>query len=81
MHEIDIKHIDLNLLTTLKVLLDEKNVTKASEKLNLSQSATSHALKRLRKMFKDPLLERSSAGMRPTLQSFGITGDSRRYFA
>ena len=72
MHEIDIKHIDLNLLTTLKVLLDEKNVTKASEKLNLSQSATSHALKRLRKMFKDPLLERSSAGMRPTPRALAL---------
>ncbi|PZO39205.1 MAG: hypothetical protein DCF19_14635 [Pseudanabaena frigida] len=59
MHQIDIKHLDLNLLTILKVLLDEKSVTKASEKLNLSQSATSHALKRLRKMLNDPLLERS----------------------
>ena len=44
MPPIDIKQIDLYLLTVLKVLLDETNVTKASEKLNLSQSATSHAL-------------------------------------
>jgi len=41
MHQIDIKEIDLNLLNILKVLLDEVSVTKASEKLNLSQSATS----------------------------------------
>ncbi len=58
--------IDLNLLNILKVLLEECNVTKASEKLYLSQSATSHALNRLRKMFNDPLLIRSPTGMIPT---------------
>jgi DNA-binding transcriptional LysR family regulator len=72
MHQIDIKDIDLNLLIILKILLDEKNVTKASEKLNLSQSATSHALNRLRKMFDDPLLERSPSGMRPTARAMAL---------
>ncbi|SKB15448.1 putative HTH-type transcriptional regulator SyrM [Planktothrix sp. PCC 11201] len=72
MQQIDIKQIDLNLLTILKVLLEEVNVTKASQKLNLSQSATSHALKRLRKMFNDPLLERSSAGMRATPRALAL---------
>ncbi len=72
MHQIDIKQIDLNLLIILKVLLDESSVTKASEKLNLSQSATSHALKRLRQMFNDPLLERSVAGMRPTPRAIAL---------
>lgn len=70
--ELDIKQIDLNLLTVLKVLLDEKNVTKASEKLNLSQSATSHALKRLRRVFNDSLLERSASGMRPTPRALAL---------
>jgi DNA-binding transcriptional LysR family regulator len=74
MHQIDIKDIDLNLLIILKILLDENNVTKASEKLNLSQSATSHALKRLRKMFNDPLLERSRTGMRPTARAIALQG-------
>ena len=72
MHQIDIKDIDLNLLIILKILLDENNVTKASEKLNLSQSATSHALNRLRKMFNDPLLERSRIGMRPTARAIAL---------
>lgn len=72
MQQIDIKQIDLNLLIILKVLLDENNVTKASEKLNLSQSATSHALKRLRKVFNDPLLERSPSGMRPTPRALAL---------
>ncbi|ELR99163.1 LysR family transcriptional regulator [Gloeocapsa sp. PCC 73106] len=61
-----LQEIDLNLLFILKVLLEEKGVTKASEKLNLTQSATSHALNRLRKMFNDPLLMRSPYGMLPT---------------
>jgi DNA-binding transcriptional LysR family regulator len=74
MHQIDIKSIDLNLLIILKILLDENNVTKASEKLNLSQSATSHALNRLRKMFNDPLLERSRTGMRPTARALALQG-------
>jgi Transcriptional regulator len=72
MQQIDIKQIDLNLLTILKVLLEENSVTKASQKLNLSQSATSHALSRLRKMFNDPLLERSSAGMRATPRALAL---------
>lgn len=72
MHQVDIRQIDLNLLIILKVLLDEQNVTRASEKLNLSQSATSHALKRLRQMFNDPLLERSVAGMRPTARALTL---------
>jgi DNA-binding transcriptional LysR family regulator len=74
MHQIDIKEIDLNLLIILKILLNENNVTKASEKLNLSQSATSHALNRLRKMFNDPLLERSRTGMRPTARAIALQG-------
>lgn len=72
MHQIDIKQIDLNLLIVLKVLLEENNVTKASEKLSLSQSATSHALKRLRKIFNDPLFERSPSGMRPTPRALAL---------
>lgn len=64
--------IDLNLLNILNVLLEECSVTKASEKLYLTQSATSHALNRLRKMFKDPLLERSRTGMIPTARALAL---------
>ncbi len=72
MHEINTKEIDLNLLVILKTLLEESNVTKASEKLHLSQSATSHALKRLRKMFNDPLLVRSPTGMIATPRALAL---------
>ena len=73
MHQINIEQIDLNLLLVLKVLIEESSVTKASKRLNLSQSATSHALKRLRLLFNDPLLARSSKGMMPTPRAIAIS--------
>jgi DNA-binding transcriptional LysR family regulator len=66
MYEIDLTRLDLNLLITLHALLEERSVTRAGETLGLSQSATSHALNRLRKLFDDPLLVRTSQGMIPT---------------
>ncbi|HEO1802605.1 TPA: LysR family transcriptional regulator [Acinetobacter baumannii] len=48
--------LDLNLLVALDILLTEKNITKAGEKLFLSQPATSAALARLRNYFDDDLL-------------------------
>ncbi|MDH6266038.1 LysR family nod box-dependent transcriptional activator [Rhizobium sp. SG_E_25_P2] len=50
------KGLDLNLLVTLDCLLTERNVSRAAEKLCLSQSATSGALTRLREYFGDELL-------------------------
>src|SRR5438477_3921240 len=58
--------IDLNLLTALDALLEENNVTRASRRLGVTQPATSHALRRLRELFGDPLLVRTPAGMQPT---------------
>jgi DNA-binding transcriptional LysR family regulator len=49
---------DLNLLIALDVLLREKNVTRAAEKIFVSQPAMSAALHKLRDYFNDPLLER-----------------------
>jgi len=57
---------DLNLLVYLDVLLREKNVTRAAEHLGITQPAMSNGLKRLRDMFNDPILVRSSEGMTPT---------------
>lgn len=50
---------DLNLLLPLKVLLEEGNVTRAGQRLELSQPAMSTALARLRRRFDDELLVRS----------------------
>ncbi|MFM6977677.1 MAG: LysR family transcriptional regulator [Micrococcales bacterium] len=49
---------DLNLLVALRALLEEANVTKAGERLDMSQSAMSSALSRLRVQFEDELLVR-----------------------
>jgi len=61
-----IKGIDLNLLVYLDVLLRKRNVTRAAESLGISQPAMSNSLKRLRELFGDPLLVRTSGGMSPT---------------
>lgn len=58
--------IDLNLLQYLDVLLRERNVTRAASHLGLSQPAMSNGLRRLRLLFNDPLLVRTSDGMTPT---------------
>jgi len=63
---VDIGRVDLNLLVYLDVLLRERNVTKAANHLGLSQPALSNGLRRLRELFDDPLLVRTSEGMTPT---------------
>ncbi len=65
----NISKIDLNLLIYLDVLLREKNVTRAANQLNITQPAMSNGLKRLRTLFKDPILVRTSDGMVPTERS------------
>ena len=62
----NIHRVDLNLLVYLDVLLRERNVTQAANQLNLSQPAMSNGLRRLREVFNDPLLVRTSDGMTPT---------------
>lgn len=64
-----ITSIDLNLLVVLEALLRHNSVTKAAHELGLSQSATSHALGRLRDLFEDDLLIRSGRGMVPTVRA------------
>ncbi len=61
-----LNRIDLNLLVYLDALLRERNVTQAAHTLNLSQPAMSNGLRRLRDLFDDPLLVRTSDGMTPT---------------
>jgi DNA-binding transcriptional LysR family regulator len=63
---LNINRIDLNLLVYLDALLRERNVTQAANQLNLSQPAMSNGLRRLRDLFDDPLLVRTSEGMTPT---------------
>jgi DNA-binding transcriptional LysR family regulator len=63
---VNLNRIDLNLLVYLDALLRERNVTQAANQLSLSQPAMSNGLRRLRELFDDPLLVRTSEGMTPT---------------
>ncbi|MFC5695791.1 LysR family transcriptional regulator [Pseudomonas sp. GCM10022186] len=65
-HMNDLRRIDLNLLVILDALLAEQHVTRAAERLHLSQPAVSHALGRLRDLLGDPLLVRSGGSLVPT---------------
>lgn len=57
---------DLNLLVTLFLLMEERSVTRAAERLFITQSAVSKALSRLRELFDDPLFTRVGHELVPT---------------
>jgi LysR family nod box-dependent transcriptional activator len=67
--------LDLNLLVALDVLLDERSVSRAAERLNLSQPALSAALARLRDYFGDPLLVPQGRRMIPSAQALSMQDD------
>ncbi|ESA34775.1 family transcriptional regulator [Leptolyngbya sp. Heron Island J] len=73
-----LRKLDLNLLLALNVLIEEVSVTRAAEKLNMSQSAMSYALKRLRLLLDDPILIRSSRDMATTPYAREISVSVRR---
>jgi DNA-binding transcriptional LysR family regulator len=66
MKEADLTRIDLNLLVVFEALMRARHVGRAAEQLFLSQSATSHALNRLRELLADPLFIRNPRGVEPT---------------
>jgi DNA-binding transcriptional LysR family regulator len=57
---------DLNLLPVFHTMMEERNVTRAAERLGITQPALSNALNRLRETLRDPLFIRERYGMRPT---------------
>ena len=62
----NLRSLDLNLLVVLDTLLDEAHVSRAADRLGLSQPATSAALQRCRHLFRDELLERGRGTMHRT---------------
>lgn len=65
---------DLNLLKVFEALMTEGSVTRAADKLSLSQPAVSNALRRLRETFEDPLFVRQGAGVAPTRRATELWG-------
>jgi len=61
-----LRSFDLNLLTIFEAVFEEGSIAAASVRLSLSQSAISHALRRLRRALSDELFVREADGMRPT---------------
>lgn len=66
---------DLNLMVALLVLLEEQNVSRAAERLFITQSAMSKTLARLRDLFDDPLFTRSAHGVVPTPRAVALHAD------
>jgi DNA-binding transcriptional LysR family regulator len=77
MSQIDLRHFDLNLLVVFDVLMSERSVTLAAERLGRTQSAVSHSLSRLREQFGDPLLVKGGARMQPTPLALDLIEQAR----
>ena len=71
----ELRRYDLNLLVHLHVLLEECSVSRAARHLNLSQSAISRSLQRLREHFQDELFIRRPHGLQPTARALALQSD------
>lgn len=71
-HTMNLRRVDLNLLVIFDALMRERNVTRAADKIGLSQPAFSNALSRLRAFFDDELFLRGPDGMRPTARALEL---------
>ena len=72
LNQIDLSRTDLNLLVLFEVVLDERHVGRAAERLSLSASAVSHGLGRLRRLLNDPLFLRTPKGVVPTARAMEL---------
>ncbi len=70
----NIRKLDLNLLAVFDALYDERNVTRAANRLALTQPTVSGLLKRLRQTFSDQLFVRTSHGVLPTPRAEALAG-------
>ncbi|CAN7408548.1 LysR substrate-binding domain-containing protein [Mesorhizobium caraganae] len=66
LNKIDLARADLNLLVLFQTIMEERHVGRSAERLNLSASAVSHGLGRLRKLLGDPLFLKTPRGVVPT---------------
>ncbi|WP_449433059.1 LysR family transcriptional regulator [Pseudomonas putida] len=69
MNRNQLRKADINLMVFFEVLMQERNLTRAAEKLFVTQSTVSAALARLRTMFNDPLLIRVGNRMEPSIRA------------
>jgi len=72
MQPINFRTLDLNLLRVFDEIMAERNLTRAAEKLSLTQPAVSNALRRLREVLGDDLVVRSGQGVQPTPRALAL---------
>lgn len=72
LNEIDLSRTDLNLLVLFETVLRERHVGRAAERMNLSASAVSHGLGRLRRLLNDPLFLKTPKGVVPTARALAL---------
>jgi LysR family transcriptional activator of mexEF-oprN operon len=73
MNRNDLRKVDLKLLIVFEMLMVERNSTRASQKLFVTQSAVSFALTKLRALYGDPLFIRDGRNLAPTQRAFEIS--------
>ncbi|WP_345248142.1 LysR family transcriptional regulator [Pigmentiphaga soli] len=73
----NVESIDVPLLRAFRALVDESSVTRAAHLLGMSQPAMSAQLKKLREVFRDPILTRTAGGSRPTERASDLIGPVR----
>lgn len=76
-----LRNLDLNLLKAFDALIDERNVTRAAERLAVTQPAVSATLNRLRDALGDPLFVRSQRGITPTARALELSAPIKRILA
>lgn len=74
LNKIDLSRADLNLLALFEVVLEERHVGRAADRLRLTPSAVSHGLGRLRRLLNDPLFLRTPRGVVPTARATELAG-------
>ena len=72
MNKIDHLTLDGHTLRTFLTVLEETSVSRAADRLEVSQSAVSHTLEKLRKIFQDPLFVRVGRGIEPTAKAHAL---------
>jgi DNA-binding transcriptional LysR family regulator len=73
----NIRSVDMNLLAVFDALFDERSVTRAADRLSLTQPTVSGMLQRLRRTFSDQLFVRTSHGILPTPRAEALAAPGR----
>ena len=77
MNEIDPSQLDGRLLQVLLAVIEERSVTRAAQRLGVTQSAVSHVMERLRELLGDPLFVKSGRGITPTARAEALAVPAR----